>query len=235
MRIYRLIDPDTATYWIQAGRKWHLPGVRCEFCDAVWTSLGLDYPSLDLSSYPQEASYRAGVVSGAEYKLLRQALLDWLSRPLVVRPGTGFGPLIGRADGAIRGLAWVKGWTLLLPEETLRVVASQARGVRGQPTFLTGGRRDYGQLIELYLDPCAELHPSVIPFDLAPPCEECGRWALKMPEEIVLKASSIPDDTDVFRGIDLTTAIFATERFLEALRSSGTTDFAFEEVKVAPS
>jgi len=80
MRIYRLIDPDTATYWIQAGRKWHLPGVRCEFCDAVWTSLGLDDPSLDLSSYPQEASYRAGVVSGAEYKLLRQALLDWLSR-----------------------------------------------------------------------------------------------------------------------------------------------------------
>ena len=57
----------------------------------------------------------------------------------------------------------------------------------------------------------------------------------KMPEEIVLKASSIPDDTDVFRGIDLTTAIFATERFLEALRSFGTTDFAFEEVKVAPS
>jgi hypothetical protein len=98
-----------------------------------------------------------------------------------------------------------------------------------------GNRQGDGHLVELHLEPCVKLHPSVIPFDLAPPCEECGRWALQMPDRIALKATSIPHDIDVFRGIDLTTAVFATERFLDALRSSGATGFEFEEVEVRPT
>jgi len=88
------------------------------------------------------------------------------------------------------------------------------------------------RLAEVYLEPSAELHSSIIPFDLAPPCEECGRWALQIPTRIVLKASSVPPDTDVFRGRDLTTAVFATDRFVDALRSSGATGFESDEVQV---
>jgi hypothetical protein len=42
-----------------------------------------------------------------------------------------------------------------------------------------------------------------------------------MPRRIALKASSIREGGDVFRGSDLTTAIFGTERFVDALRGSG--------------
>jgi uncharacterized double-CXXCG motif protein len=232
MRIYRLTHPEITAPRIQAARTWCLPGVRCEFCDNTWTSVGLDYPSLDLSSFPLAPQCRARVIPLADFRVLRRALLDWLERPLVVRPGTGFGPLTGRARGSIRGLAWFQGLTPLFSVEVFRILERQARRVRGQRTLLKGRGQDSIELFELDPSPGAELHPSVIPVDLALPCPQCGWWALKMPERIVLKASSIPNDTDVFRGIDLTTAIFVTERFAHALRDSGTTNFVLKEVEV---
>jgi hypothetical protein len=53
-----------------------------------------------------------------------------------------------------------------------------------------------------------------------------------MPEVIVLKSSSIPTNVDVFRGMDLATAIFASERFADALRSASSDGFELEEIRV---
>jgi uncharacterized double-CXXCG motif protein len=231
MKLYRLKSPDDAPYEMFAHRKWLLPGVRCEYCEAVWTSIGLDYPSVDLSGFPGEAACRAGVISVGEYQCLRRELLQWLSRPLLVRPGTGFGPLGGRVRGVIHDIAWAPGSsTLLFTQDVFEAVRSKARGVRGQRSLLKGQRKDYGELIELDLEPCAELHPSVVPFDVAPPCEECGWWNLKMPEKIVLKAPTIPHELDVFRGMNVTNSIFATERFVEALQSRVSSGFLLQEV-----
>jgi hypothetical protein len=49
----------------------------------------------------------------------------------------------------------------------------------------------------------------------------------------VLKASSIPTDVDVFRGLDLPAFVFATERFVDALRGAGVAGFTATEVEVA--
>ena len=91
MRIYQLMKGGTANYKIVGERQWYLPGIRCEFCDATSGTVGLDYPLVDLSKMPGEASYRARVVDLSEFKRLRDALAEYLSEPMLLRPGTGFG------------------------------------------------------------------------------------------------------------------------------------------------
>ena len=206
--------------------------MQCEYCDAVWSSVGLDYPRVDLSGFPFEATCAARVVSLPEYRRLEQQLLAWLPEPRILRPGTGFGPLVGTARGAMEDVVWVHGSsTLLLSRDAFEIVASQTSGVRGERPLLGEGSKQR-ELVELDLEPCAELHRSAIPFDLAPPCGQCGRWAGRMPEVIVLKSSSIPTNVDAFRGMDLTTAIFASERFADALRSASSDGFELEEIRV---
>src|SRR5687768_2248978 len=102
MRIYRIRRPETAKYEIQGGRKWHLPGIRCELCDSTWANVGLDYPLVDLSGFDSESLYRSdrtGVVTAREYRALRDALLAWRPAVPTLKPGTGFGALLGSASG----------------------------------------------------------------------------------------------------------------------------------------
>ena len=124
MRVYRLGEPETTKYRIEAERRWHLPGVRCDFCYAVWSSVGLDYPLLDLSQFASEASYTAGVVSVAEYKRLRQALLDWLPCPLMLRPGAGFGPLTGVSGEPFAASPGLRVGSCSLPKKLCRLLSA---------------------------------------------------------------------------------------------------------------
>jgi hypothetical protein len=65
-----------------------------------------------------------------------------------------------------------------------------------------------------------------------PQCKACCRVAVYIPEKFIIRQSSIPSDVDIFRDRLLTTFIFATERFVEAVKRLELTGLEFREVDV---
>jgi len=86
------------------------------------------------------------------------------------------------------------------------------------------------ELLELQLEPRGKLHADCLPADLAPPCSACGRVALRLPDEPLLDAASLPEDRDVFRVGDYATVIVCTEQFSDAVRRLGLEGMTLREI-----
>ncbi|MBK8150708.1 MAG: hypothetical protein IPK58_21535, partial [Acidobacteria bacterium] len=52
-------------------------------------------------------------------------------------------------------------------------------------------------------------------------CPECDRDAVKLPEEIAIDVSDVPNDVDIFRLDNFATILIVTERFFDAVNSLG--------------
>lgn len=232
--IYRLRRRDDSEYRVDASRPWGLPGVRCPVCQETWANVGLQYPTVDLSAFPGEPNYRkARAVDLKEYERLRDDLLEWLPERTVVRPGTEFGPLRGVVRGKVGMIEWPNSWTILMRSDVHAELRRRGiDGLRGEAAVLDGLRGN--QLIDLELAPYGVLHPLSIPHTVPPPCKACGRWGITVPDELALAHDSVPIGVDLFRGLDCTTAVFATERLVEGLRTLGTTEFIADRVDVGP-
>ncbi|HEX8538223.1 MAG TPA: double-CXXCG motif protein, partial [Cystobacter sp.] len=72
------------------------------------------------------------------------------------------------------------------------------------------------ELLELELLPVGRLHPECLPPERKPPCARCGRRGIRLPENLLLDAATLPLDLDVFRLEDFSTVILCTERFANA-------------------
>jgi uncharacterized double-CXXCG motif protein len=224
MRRFFLLDEDRAAAakyggYFKAWHEWLLPGVRCPVCGATWAETGHHYPCVDLSQLPEWGEFvKARPEPLAEFLRLRE-----LVRPLAppnagLPPGTGFGPLVGRAFGELGPISWVGGQKLLMRREVLERL--QAEGVRGLvpcPTELRFRQKDPPELLELQVEPHGQLHTDCIPPD-APHCSTCGRHAFKWPDEPILDVASLPTDRDLFRLGNFATMIIGTERFMDAVR-----------------
>lgn len=66
----------------------------------------------------------------------------------------------------------------------------------------------------------------------APSCLSCGRNPNSMPEHIVIMASSIPNDLDLFRSEDFPTLILATQKFVDAVQTLELGGISFNQVAV---
>lgn len=103
--------------------------------------------------------------------------------------------------------------------------------MKGCRTELRFRKKNPPELLELELLPGGRVHPACLPVDRSPPCIKCGRLGLKIPEEPILDAATLPSALDLFRLEDFMTMIIGTERFVEAVRRLGyEQDILFREL-----
>jgi uncharacterized double-CXXCG motif protein len=142
----------------------------------------------------------------------------------------------GPAQGTFGPLVLAHSWTLLIQREPLdRSQAEGLRGLKGCRTQLRFRKKNPPDLLEMELLPRGRVHPDCLPADRPAPCTKCERKGWKRPSEseLILDATTLPQDLDVFRLEDFLTAVIGTERFVEAVQRLGyEQDIAFRELPV---
>lgn len=238
MRFYWLRDVKHPRYsgHYDYGNKWCLPGVHCPLCQATWSVAGEAYPSVDLSHLPTEEQkkYQPRVEEDyAEFERLREQVRSLAPPGVHLWPGTLLGPMNGAARGEFGPLLLAHPWTLLMRRETMeRLQAEGVRGLKGCRTELRFRGKNPPELLEMEVLPRGLLHPACFP-EFPPACPKCERKGLKLPDEPMLDAATLPEELDVFRPTNGLTMIVGTERFVVAVRRLGyEQDIAFRELKV---
>ena len=202
---------------------WHklsLPGARCHSCGVTWAGAGHEYPCVDLSQLPERGEFeKARPEPFAEFVRLRERVRPLAPPHAELPPGTGFGPLVGRAFGELGPITWVRGLKLVVRRDALeRLQAEGVRGLLACPTVLRFRQKNPPELLELQVEPHGRLHPDCLPPDAPPRCATCGRYGLTRPDEPILDAASLPSELDLFRVGNFATMVIGTERFVEAVR-----------------
>jgi uncharacterized double-CXXCG motif protein len=142
----------------------------------------------------------------------------------------------GPAQGTFGPLTLAHSWTLLMqraPLEHLQKVG--LRGLKGCRTQMRFRKKNPPEILEMELLPRGRVHPDCLPADRPAPCPKCERKGWKRPSEseLILDASTLPEDLDLFRLEDFLTAIICTEPFMESVRRLGYhEDLAFHELPV---
>jgi uncharacterized double-CXXCG motif protein len=168
----------------------------------------------------------------AEFERLREQVRPLVPPGVPLWPGTEFGPLVGTARGEFGPFYMYAPWLMLMRREALeRMQAEGVQELKGCRTKVGFRKKDPPELLELELLPRGHVHPDCLPVDRPAPCTKCGRMGWRRPDELILRADSLPRELDVFRLEDFLTAIIASERFVEAARRLGfEQDIAFREL-----
>jgi uncharacterized double-CXXCG motif protein len=235
MRYYLVDDVPDPRYSgsYAATHKWGLPGVHCPECDAIWSGGADAYPSADLSALPDQAKYSARLEEDyAEFERLREQVRPLVPPGVPLWPGTKFGPLVGTARGEFGPFFMYASSLMLMRREALdRMQSEGVQGLKGCRTAVGFRKKNPPELLELELLPRGHVHPDCLPADRPPLCQKCGRMGWRRPDDLILSASSLPPDLDVFRLGDFLTAIIASERFVETARRQGfEQDIVFREL-----
>jgi uncharacterized double-CXXCG motif protein len=222
---YFAIDEDRAagyTGFVDAAHRWKLPGLsNCPGCKATWGS-NLAYPSVDLTSVASLADFeKARTEPIEEYERLRELVRPLLPPGAVLKPGTTFGPSVGRAQGRFGSftMSWL-GDVMVRSEALEKLQAEGLQGLKGCRMQVRFRQRNAPELLELEQFPVGRLHPDCLPPGHEPPCPRCGRPRIDKPKNLVLDARTLPGDLDLFRLADYSVEI-CTERFVEACRRLG--------------
>jgi uncharacterized double-CXXCG motif protein len=190
-------------------------------CGATWGGIAEAWPCVDLSELDEQEKFTEARLEEdrAEFERLREKVRPLVPAGASLRPGTAFGPLTGKARGRFAELVLQDPWLLLLRQEALeRLQAEGLHGLEGKLADLRFKQKEPPRFVELQLPPKGRLHRSCLPDDVPEPCSRCGRWGVKVPEEPILDASTLPDNLDVFRLADFPTVIIGSERFVETVR-----------------
>lgn len=235
MKIYRVIEPEVVRYEIIASHKWCLPGVICPKC-GTWSNTGIEYPNVDLSGFKEEKSFRkARAVDLKEFNLMRKSLETYLKDKLLLT-GTDFGPLVGTVTGKLSDIVFSVPWTLLVNKNVFEILRNEGlRSLKGVSAILKSKskKKTIDKYIEIEIEPYTYLVDRCFPNGKRPmECELCGRRGITVPENIILDKKTIPEDVDIFRGKDLTTYIFVTERFKEVVEKHQLTGAEFKPIEV---
>ncbi|WP_408888795.1 double-CXXCG motif protein [Myxococcus faecalis] len=191
MRYYTLREELSAgsrwTGGYDLGRPWQLPGVECPTCGATWGGGGYDYPTVDLSALAGSKDYaRPRCVPWAEFTSLRERVLPLLPPGATVGPGSGFGPLTGRARGRFAPVVVHMPWLLLMHPD----VMAKLEGLTGAvpvPTRFKGARSV--ELVELEVLPGGR----IVGAEAHEPCGTCGRTTFARPPLGKLRVTALPD------------------------------------------
>ncbi|NMO22613.1 hypothetical protein HPC49_41190 [Pyxidicoccus fallax] len=237
MRLYKLdrgdIDLQKGTY--SATYKWTLPGVSCPLCKAIWGGAGPNYPSVDLSVLPEARKYLKARLEEnfEEYERLRDQVRALLSPDDPLRPGTAFGPLVGKARGPFSAFIHQYGDILLVQPKALEMLQQEGlEGLRGCRTEMRFSPKGVPELLDLHIESRGLLHADCIPRSTPPPCPKCGRHGFSLPKEPILDAASLPADLDLFRLRNFATVLVVTERFKDAVERLALDGLNFRELPV---
>jgi uncharacterized double-CXXCG motif protein len=239
IKIFEVRSDDDAwgkqfDYNIIASHKWGLPGVTCPLCRQSWTSVGLAYPSVDLSQLSNDKAYREfNNVPLEVYEELKSAILPLIPKGSILEPGTDFGPLIGAAKGNFSDFIWVTPWALLTQPRVLDQL--HERGVKmpkAVPAILKLKGKETREFLELEIEAHTNIAASAYRSKIPAPCAACGRQGLKRPMKIVIEGSSVPGHVDIFRGRNFPTLLLSTERFAEAVKDLRLSNILFQPVDI---
>lgn len=226
---------------VHASHRWGLPGVTCNACGRVWSGR-LQLPAIDLSDFQDEARLReAWNAPVQQFKEIVQALDEFLrsrnqSRFELV-PGTRFGPLEGTVRGKQFGdFAYIFNETVLILEEKLKhLVHGGIHGLIGVRPHLMPDRTEgqFPSMLELHVEPLAKLARDCLR-PIEPGCAICGHpGKVETPARMVIDASTVPPEVDLFRVEEWINQVIVTERFREAVVSRGLSNIKFREIEAA--
>jgi len=218
--------------YIDAGHKWGLPGVICPVCKSTWSTVGLEYPTVDLTYVADEELYREPRVEPLNvYKMLQQKIRDAFPKLPLLEPGAEFGPLVGKAIGCLDGFVWRACWTVTLEANALEKLNNYGlvlpNSVKAELKF----KKDVQEVFELELPLLGRLTNGVYDSIQIKHCNACGRDSASKPQEVLIDCSSVPDSINIFRVSNFRTIILVTERFVEAVTSLNIKGAIFKEVK----
>ncbi len=159
---------------------------------------------------------------------MRELVRPLLPPGAVVEPGSGFGPLVGNAQGSFGSFASISSWVLLMRREALeKLQAEGLRGLKGCRTEVRFRQRNSPELLELEILPAGRLHADCLPSPREPACSRCGREDLTLPKQPLLDAATLPPHLDLFRLVDISTVIVCNERFVDACQRLGLDGISF--------
>jgi uncharacterized double-CXXCG motif protein len=237
MRVFR-VRRDVehwSTYHIDGAPRWCLGGITCIACGQTWAAIGLSYHDVDLSDLPgSERYFPRGGLSVEALEASKVALRSKVPAHFLLKPGTTLGPFCGTAKGTLADLV-LPDWILFVRKGAFQaLIAAGIQGLIGVPARLRFlEKTPPEEFLELQIEPHCILAPHVLPpIEQRPICSVCGHQKLTAPPHVALIGASIPKTTELFRGRDLTTYIFATERFVEAVQRLGLTGLVFKEVEI---
>ena len=237
MKLWK-VRPDEhllRAYDIEGRHEWKLPGVRCTSCGNTWTTVGLEYPGVDLSEMETAKLYISGVVPVDQFEELRKGLVTYLRREMCLRPGTSLGPYHGKGSGVFPDLGFSHPWTMFMKESALSALKQSGLSLFGVLARLkVKGKRSI-DLLELQVEPYGRLAKSSLPPEGVPTCAGCGRRGFEVPEMFAVEKESLPKDVDLFRLADAPAYILGTDRFVEVVKKLRLTGAVFEPVNVDPS
>jgi uncharacterized double-CXXCG motif protein len=230
---YFRIKADRASKYtgdVDGMHKWKLPGIICPSCKATWSTGSKVYPSVDLAPVATLADFEEARAEPAEeYERLRELIRPLLPPGAVLEPGAAFGPFMGKAQGRFGALVLPVPWWLLAQRSALeRLQADGVRGLKGCRMELRFRQRHSPEMLELEVLPVGRAHPDCLPPHRKPPCARCGRHGLSLPDDLLLDATTMPGDLDLFRLEDFSNVIVCTERFVDACQRMGLDGAVFQ-------
>jgi uncharacterized double-CXXCG motif protein len=236
MKFYHIKEDKAPLYTgnLNAGHRWGLPGVdNCPACGAGGGVVGLQYPCVDVSILPERKKLdRPWSVPFKEFARLRELVRPLTPKGSLLEPGTVFGPLEGTASGYFGQLFMQNPWSLYIRREALeRLQEAGVRGLQGCPPNVRFRVKRPPELLALQFELHGQFHPDCLPPDRKPPCALCENEPLKRPDPVILDATSLPTELDVFRLRQGWTTIVATERLVEAVRRLELDGVIFEELE----
>jgi uncharacterized double-CXXCG motif protein len=204
---------------VDGSYRWRLPGIMCPACGATW-SAGFRYPSVDLTPVLALGDFEAARPEPVEeYERLRDLVRPLLPPRARLEPGSNFGPFVGKAQGRFGSFVLPLPWWLLVQREALdQLQAEGLRGLKGCHMELRFRQRRSPELLDLEILPVGRVHPECLSPDRKPPCSRCGHDDVSLPDALILDATTLPRDLDLFLLEDVCTVIVCTERFVDACR-----------------
>jgi uncharacterized double-CXXCG motif protein len=233
---YFVIKEDRSagyTGFVEATNKWGLPGVHCPACDATWGG-GFSYPCVDLTPVADLADFKEPRPEPIEeYERLCELIRPLLPPGAILRPGSDFGPSVGKAQGRFGQFVMNYSWILMVQREALeKLQAEGLQGLKGCRAELRFRQRNSPELFELEILPMGRLHRDCMPPDFQPPCSHCGRNFVPLPDDLLLDATTLSRELDLFRLEDFAQVIVCTKRFADACKRLGLDGVVFRPLPV---
>ncbi|MDQ4123221.1 MAG: double-CXXCG motif protein [Acidobacteriota bacterium] len=234
MRIFEIKEDQNLKNagYIDAGHKWGLPGVICPVCKSTWSTVGLEYPTVDLANVADEELYREPRAEPLNvYKKLQQRIQEAFPRLSLLEPGAEFGPLVGKAVGRLDGFVWRAWWTVSLEANAFEKLNNYGLTLPPSIKAELKFKKEVQQVFELELPLLGKLTNGVYDNIQLKHCHACGRDSASKPQEVLIDCSSVPNPVNIFRVSNFRTIILVTERFVEAVTSLNIKGAVFKEVR----
>lgn len=239
MKYYR-IKPDYSDEkqnYLEASHKWSLPGVSCNICNQIWSNVGIEYPSIDISEMAFSKKLEKGwVASLAEFESFQTEIGKTFAEYKIFPPGTEFGCLVGkevgRKSGYFNDFIWNLPWTIIMNEIALNKLQIEKLNLPQTIKPIIKFKTQPQKIYEFEVLPLGNLLNTIYENSQDKACLGCGRIGGSMPSEIVVEKKSIPDDLDIFRLSNFSTIIVTTERFVETVNRLELRGALFNEIKI---